>query len=404
MFRVAIVAAFTGPVSAESDIQGISLLQTAAHVQSTVSAHSEKECKAATRAQRDTKKQLKTDKAAAKAAKAALKAARAALAASQEADTNALAAMAAACPVAEVDQSPDVGCSTDLVTSREDNTHAGVIPSRGFPTGPGWYGFQKVVKGDGITPAGGKKLGVGIMQPCSQAWTVGKFALPHSTWQPSFSSGQYNGKYTGEYASVGEAYQGKKGLATACACREWAETVMPWPQAAAVEFRGTLNGASTNTECKVFKMVPPSDIPWARGGFSLALNTLNIGNDVFTCYLGNPEEWKDRVEKAKAEVAPKLIDNCRKDYWTAGEIQGNRITEVQHYVGKLVYPMPLMDTPEGRKQCLKWVKADAKCAGAVGIYLKKMGGGNECYCFLSVETYTKFRMDGPSPTFQACLL
>jgi len=316
-----------------------------------------------------------------------------------------LAAVAAACPAAEVDRSPDVGCSTDLVTSREDRSQAGVFTSRGFPTGPGWYGFQKVVKGDGITPAGGKKLGVGIMQPCSQAWTVGKFALPHGTYQPSFVTGQYNGKYGGAYASVGEAYKGKKGLATACACREWAETVMPWPQAAAVSFKGSLNGASANTECKVFKMVSREDIPWERGGFSLALNTLNVGNDEFTCYLGNPEEWNDRVKKAKAEVAPILIDNCKKDYWTAGQIQGNRdFPEVQHYVGKLVYPMPLMTTPEGRKQCLKWVKADAKCVNAVGIFLKKMGGGDDCYCFLSVETTAQFRMAGPRPTLQTCLL
>ena len=348
------------------------------------------------------KKQLKTDKAALKEARAAFKALKEAAVTSQKADDDALAAMTAACPVAEPPQDPDVGCSTTIVSDNAHPMNANDQSSlivRGFPTGPGWYGFQKIVNGSGNTPAGGKKLGVGVMQPCSQAWTVGKYLTnPGIDWT--------TGRYVGKWASLGAAYLEKKsgpnGFKTACECREWAETVMPWPKGQVVQFKGVRSGAYYGGEsvCRVWRTVTPEEMPLKEGGFTLVNSYAYDGFS--SCYLGNPEEWQSRVDAAKAEVTPKIIDNCRKDYWAEGKFETNWGV-YQHPVGTLKTPDPYYNTIEGRKMCLKWTKADPKCDKAVGIMLNSLGGGT-CQCFFSVSSAGVPRLETTRPSTTVCLL
>lgn len=216
----------------------------------------------------------------------------------------------------------------------------------------------------------GAKLGVGVMQPCSVAWTAGRFYAPVGGINPM--TGVIGGEFAGTLI-----YKEKKNpgnFKTACECREWAESQIKWPQAAAVQFTGQMSGSTAPTECRVYAM---TTIPWDRRGFQLTL--AHSWNNVFTCYLGNPEEWTQRVKKEKA--AGHLIDKCSKtSLWAFGKVtqsvNGSGWVPF-HSVGTLQPPDPVPGSVEARKMCLKWVKADARCANALYANLHKDG---KCYC------------------------
>lgn len=228
------------------------------------------------------------------------------------------------------------------------------------------YGFDKVVPGGGVAAGQGtdmgSKLGIAVMQPCSVAWTVGNTFSGINAEQRNIPG-----------LGMKTIWKKKDNVQNPCACREWAETVLKWPEAAAVHFRGSTNGAPG--QCFVYYM---TDIPWEKHGFQLTL--MPDINTNYMCYLGNPEEWKQRVKAEKA--AGKLIDKCSKtSLWSFGKLQDWRqgFSSIQKFhVGTLNYPDPTAGTEAGRKICLKWVKGNAKCAGAIAVQLDYK---NECYCW-----------------------
>lgn len=155
---------------------------------------------------------------------------------------------------------------------------------------------------------------------------------------------------------------------------------MKWPEAWALEFSATMYGSPGI--CKVFRKV--DGMPWNPSGLGLGLGFGH--NNRFSCYLGNPEEWKQRLD---AELAKGMLpDKCGKtSLWAYGEAGNQNENRPGHsstfvpriYVGKLSSPDPLGGTEGGRKLCLKWVRGNAKCDGAVGINLLN----DQCYCLFS---------------------
>lgn len=395
------------------DGNALSLLQMSS---AKVSLHSDKECKAATKAHKDAKKKAKADKAAGKAAKAAWKAAKQAMQASKEAADEAYSNQLELCPVPEVDRSPDVGCSKTIVTSvfiGANEPGKPLLLERGLPFA-GWYGFEEVLPGGGVpsvptpTADGGSSvfplaskamryLGIGVMQPCSKAWTVGEIMYPYQV------DGR-TGKLPANFPDVpGETiFMQKVGVhKTPCECREWAESVMKWPTGAAVEFNAQGAQGGVPGICTVFKMTA---LPWSKKGFSLTL--ANSANTHFSCYLGNPEEWQERLDKERAEGH--TIDKCSKTaVWGNGRFaqQANRTTRstvAPIHVGTLVYPMPSPQSEAGRKMCLKWVKGNSKCANAITIEMNERG----CWCATTTRSISKVggRRDAPYIEEQVCML
>lgn len=398
--------------SAHASGEVLSLLQTQVHKRDAIivggefadvenasiadflSVQSDKDCKAATKAHRDAKKQAKSDRAAVKAARAALKAALATAAESKQKEEEGLAKMAEVCPVPEIDRSPDVGCSKIIVTSltvKPGDPRNPELLERGLPAD--WYGFDGANVADGtIVPGGGiaqgrgtdmgSKLGTAVMQPCSVAWTSGA-VMPGRV--PQYPSVDYR---TGKDIRTGEqVWLEKTGLRSACACREWAETVMKWPEAAFLEFQGLKNGGGyapygQATMCRVWAV---SKLPWPRSKMGLHLR--EGGNRHFTCYLGNPEEYKERLANEKA--LGHVIDKCSKtSLWAAGVPSKNILPTgsftLFHNVGQLKSPDPPGHSQAGRKLCLKWAKKDPKCANATILTLGTHSPGM-CECYESVD-------------------
>jgi len=364
---------------ANNNVDALHLLQTSS---AKISLHSDKECKAAMRAEREAKKNMKTGRAAIKAARAALKTAQQAMKGYEDDRTAAQSQIAELCPAPEVDNSPDEGSSNILVTSflpPKNNAYYPDLLNRGLSYA--WkvgYGLEEVVPGGGV-PEGrgtamGSKIGIATMQPCSVAWTVGKVL------EPSHGMGKANLHVNGVFTSFTDLFQQATNIASPQKCREWADTKMKWPEAWAVEFTGNIRGYPGM--CKVFKV---TTIPWEQSGVGLDLG--GAQNNIFSCYLGNPQEWKQRFDASLAKG--QIIDKCGKtSLWTYGSTanqnagpndSGTFITNF--YVGKLSTPDPLAGTEGGRKLCLKWVKGNAKCDDALAIYLG--GNGNECYCVFS---------------------
>lgn len=369
-----------------ADVEALQLLQTSF---TKVAVHSERECRAAKKAARDKKKKLKEDRVAAKVARNAAKAAIALVKESQTADAEAKADVESKCPAPEIDMSPDQGCSGTLVSSYI------VIPSRRSreidyvkTLPPDWYGLQKAVPGGGL-PAGagtvmGSKLGISLMQPCSVAWTVGEVSFVN----------QYYNMGTGQYRIDNVVYDvmKKKTVASPCECREWADKVGTFPDTVAVQFKTGKYG--TPGECQVWSRA--GDVPWEKGGFWLQLDAEQ--GMLLSCYLGNPEEWKQRLKAEQA--AGQTMDKCRKtSLWAFGELYwqyddaGRQIRQI--LAGTLNEPDPLSGTEGGRKMCLKWVKNDVRCAGAVAIQLKYDG---QCYCSMSTNgVKPRIRREVPRP-------
>jgi len=393
--RCAVVLLIAISVSdAHDDVEALHLLQTSS---AKISLHSDKECKAGMRAERDAKKNMKADRAAIKAARAALKAAQQAMKGHEDDRAAAQAQIAQSCPAPEVDNSPDEGSSNILVTSYFPPKSVGHYPDLlNRPLSNAMklaYGIEKIVPGGGL-PEGrgtamGSKIGVATMQPCSVAWTVG------SVIEPSNGFGKANvGNMNGVVTHYPELFMQQANIASPQKCREWADTKMKWPDAFAVEFRGNIHGSPG--VCKVFKT---TDIPFERMGPALQLGYSQ--NIMYSCYLGNPQIWKQRLDASLAQG--QIVDRCGKtSLWTFGDffrqnalpndpVFSTFITPV--YVGKLATPDPLSGTEGGRKLCLKWVKGNAKCDDAIGIYL----GNNECYCVLSTP-YTVGRNKPRPPT------
>lgn len=399
------------------DGNALSLLQMSS---AKVSVHADKECKAATKAHKDAKKKAKADKVAGKAAKAAWKAAKQAMQASKEAADEAYSNQLEACPVPEVDRSPDVGCSKTLITSTTLGANQPGLPllmERGLPSA-NWYGFEEVLPGGGMpkvpfpTFDGGssvfpvstkteRNLGVAVMQPCSKAWTIGEVRYPYQVVDPPHATGTRTGRLSPGFIPElnGEVvYMRKTGFKSPCECRAWAETVMKWPTGAAVEFWGQNNGQPG--QCTVFKM---TEVPWTRLGFSLSLAT--SANTHMSCYLGNPEEWQERLDNEKA--TGHTVDKCSKtEVWGCGGWvqQANRTTRstvAPIHVGNLVYPMPSPSTEAGRKMCLKWVKENPKCDNAIAIEMNARG----CFCSTTVLGLKKSgRKEVPQDDEQICML
>lgn len=411
---VCLLASASGAASEDGD--ALVLLQMSS---ARVSVHSDKECKAARKDQKAAKKTAKTDKAAAKAAKAAWKAARKAMKESKEAQAAADAKVLDLCPLPEVDRSPDEGCSATLITSCTPGVaqpEGALLLERGLPYNK-WYGFEEVLPGGGVpsvptpTADGGssvfplttsamRKLGIAVMQPCSVAWTVGFIRYPY---QVQGSTGKLPPTFRDFGDPNEQVFLRKENLKSPCECRAWAETVMPWPTGAAVEFLGHKSGGyggGTPTQCTVFSM---SSIPWKNLGFSLTL--AHSANTHFSCYLGNPEEWKERLDKEKE--AGRTVDKCSKtSLWSSGkwELQANRTTRstVPHqFVGSLSWPDPDVNSEAGRKMCLKWVKTNPKCANAIAIELHEQG----CWCVFTTDAINKGgRQEAPWITKQVCML
>lgn len=383
---------------AHEDVESLHLLQTSL---AKVSVHSERECKAAKRAAREKKTKLKEARIAAKTARNAAKVANQVMKDLQTADAEAKAAVESKCPPPEVDMSPDQGCSDTLVTSfvlgadSISNNQAQDLLKR-QPKGFG--GIQKFVPGGGL-PAGqgtamGSKLGPSIMQPCSVAWTAGAV----STFQT------YYNHNTGQYRTpTGETFTVMKKtdftIQSACDCRKWADTVVKFPEAAAVQWKTPYRNGGPG-QCMVWSKV--ESIPWEQGGFWLALDLSNPADSLtFSCYLGNPEEWKVRLAAEKA--AGQTIDKCRKtSLWSYGQFHLQQDPSYQYrtvalqYVGRISTPDPVAGSEGGRKLCLKWVKEDTKCSGAIAIQLSTNG---ECYCSFSTPgVNAKFRQVPRVPT------
>jgi len=388
----------------EVDGNALSLLQMSS---ARVSVQSDKECKVASKALKDAQKKTKTDRKAAKAARAAWKAAKQTLQESKEAEDAAYSKVEELCPTPEIDRSADVGCSATVITScvaPRTQAHTPLLLERGLPHSK-WYGFEEVLPGGGVpsvpTPTGDggstvlpqttkemRDLGIAVMQPCSVAWTVGRMKVP-----------MFMNLGTGKLGEE-QVFKKKDGLKSPCECRAWAETVMPWPQGVAVSFLG-VSGTGGGTTCTVYGM---TGIPWIGGGFGLTL--INSMNTDFTCYLGNPEEWKERLDQEKA--VGHTIDKCRKTgLWASGTwaAQADRVTRstVQNpYVGKLSFPDPGVNTEGGRKMCLRWVKGNPKCANAIAIELNDHG----CSCVITTNSIrtSHNRQDAPWITNQVCML
>lgn len=367
------------------DVEALHLLQTSS---AKLSLHDDKKCNAARKATRDEHKQMKSDKKAVKEARNAFRAAQAALKESTTAHTAAATAEEAACPVPEVDQSPDQGCSDTLITSyTPGKSHYPQCPNmlgasgRGLPHGGGdpFWGFNKLVAGGGLPEGqknGQKDIGISVLQPCSVGWTVGKLREPYGTnWQTGLTN-------TGM-----RVFKEVKNLKTACACREWADSQMKFPEAAAVQFYTTNQaGNPAGSSCKVFAF---TNLEWIKNGFELSLDRSQ--NWHFSCYLGNPEEWKERAAQEKADGI--LIDKCSKtslwsfgklalQEWNAGYYSRTGPTwHDQVFAGKITHPDPPAGSEGGRKLCLRWVKKDPKCAGAIAIHLDQYQGN--CYCSMT---------------------
>jgi len=413
-FAVGLVAG--ADLASHEDGDALSLLQMSSAKVSMHFEKDDKECKAATKAHKSVKKQAKIDKKAAKEARAAWKTAQQAMKDSKEAEAAALAKVAAECPLPEVDNSPDVGCSDILFTSLTpavSQTKAPLLLERGLPGFTNWLGFNEVLPGGGAPigdfpngDGGGKmipkstkeerNIGIAVMKPCSVAWTVGMFRYPHT--QVDQKTGKMRPGYFQQNNNVQpneQIFMKKEGINTAQECRAWADTVMKWPEAAAVQFSHYGHGG----QCHVFSM---TKIPFKSDGFSLTL--VNSAHTDFTCYLGNPEEWKQRLAAEKA--AGQTVDKCSKaGVWANGnwELNGNRTsrgTVGNIPIGKLSWPNPLGNTEAGRKSCYKWAKADPKCADAVALELVS----DTCYCNPTTNSIRRNapRQDPPSAN-QVCM-
>lgn len=330
------------------------------------------------RGERDAKKALKTNRAVLKEARAALKVAQQTKKDQEEARAAAQAQIAALCPAPEVDMSPDVGSSGTLVTSYIPWTHQ-KWPDLLARLPAGWYGFDKVVPGGGV-PEGtgpmGRAIGLNTMQPCSVAWTVGHPVIPATmTSQGGGTRRLPNGQvYHAFYQSTGLTMENP------AKCREWADTKIKFPEAGAVTFTSPQPIYGTPGYCTVYALKSPEDLPWQASGFDLTLRRSQ--NDKFSCYLGNPEEWKQRLKAQRA--AGSMIDKCSKtSLWASGKLEAQekrgqfpmKWTEVT--VGTISEPQPKPSTEAGRKLCLRWVRADERCNDAIAIMLWSNGN---CMC------------------------
>ena len=246
------------------------------------------------------------------------------------------------------------------------------------------------------------------MQPCSVAWTVGQVIAGPGV--ASWGGVDHNtGKSrTPPYQQV---WKKKVGVKTAAECREWADTVMKWPTAAVLEFEG-LNmpggywpGSAQQTTCRVWAM---PDLPFLKSKFGLQLR--GGGNRAVSCWLGNPEEYKERLANEKA--LGHTIDKCSKtSLWSAGIPQYNVLGAqmrdrypsgiTYRQAGQLMSPDPTGYTQEGRKLCLKWAKKDPKCANATLLYLKSTTGACVCYDSVwQVKQITQPHVEPAHPTLR----
>jgi len=392
-FAVGLVA-ISGATHEDGD--ALSLLQTSSSKFSDLSAS--KECKAATAAYKDAKGKVKVDKAAIKAAKkaakeakAAVKAAKAAKEASEKAVEDSYADMLEVCPIEEPDyDAPDTGpCSGKIVTSYLPGQGRDILDPRNCNA---WNmltnyldGFTECLHGGGV-PGGhgqswGDKVGIAIMQPCTEYWTAGRFISPPGTSMSDYPKGTL-GKKNGEVMFVE-----KPNLRNQSVCLDWCREVAPFPQSIAAQFNS--NGGTTST-CRCHKK---TSIAWKDFGVSLQLDGRQ--SNEFTCFMGGHAAWKKMYEEQQA--ANQLIDKCSKPEWARWHLERAEppITKVGGVAGDAMAkatPFKPLYTGSGvngmvinKKECNKVAKAEPACAKAVALSWSPSGGG-ACKCIFQTPS------------------